>query len=1714
MGIFQEIINVLSVVIKKKNDLYVQCEENSTGKYSFFLKGISKSKSIFVDEKKLDLDNQESIENVNHLNQPTPKMVDRLIKEELDDHKKTNHSSNHEMYQESNMDNSQKAINLFNFIKGMNEIKKVTITDIDKHMMSLLFKDIPKNEEYIQIFSRDRSAQDDSDNNMTILSVKKPIMEPCPKPDSIIESWLESGWNNFRKSGNYIEEKQFSKVDGRIEVIKFIDDPIRKKIYDEWNGKRKIWVEEQKVLDKISTLFNTLVLQHIDLQANSETEEMIVANGILLDRENKEIRHPILTKRVRTEFDEENNIISIIDSDNPSELYISMLRGMNDLNHSQINSLNNILMEQDYHPLDTIDTPNFLKSVIHALSTDSVFSKNGILRDWNLNYRYLLYVQPMILVRKKLDGSIKAIESIIENIRETGDIPNHLLDIINGGQVDAPEEILDESIDEKLAAAGGENPDILLSKEANREQLEIAERIEKYNAVLVQGPPGTGKTHTIANLLGHFLAEGKSVLITSHTSKALNVLKEKINPGIRDLCVSVLNDSNKDMMESIDGITAHIDGSSSKYKIQMESKAQERNEIIKELAKNRRAIFNLINKEYNSISLCGEEISPADAAKFVAENQDLNYIPGKIRKNTPLPLSFDELIRLYKTNSNLSIHDEQELDADLPNIKELITPADFSDFWQKKKLVSKYIENIEKETGWTIESNLFDGSITFIMPSGRYEIADLSLENVEEFHSLFEAYRLCEPWLLSAATDGIKGGVYKNRWEKLSNEIKITVELLEKYIDISYGHSIDNSSFEYSPEGVEALEKINEKFSNGKKIGWLDRKLSKYIDSAMNEIRIDGKELSSTEDVAIVLSRYQLDNQRKKCAEFWDDLVKANEGPEFFELDGEEPERDAYRWINIYQKYLNWNQNDYLKLLDFIKKIGLDESVFEITSLDSERIQLEKQLRLVNYVLPKMMDCIKEVHKIKEINIALNEQLLILQKGNRVKSDLCKALFHETSEGNVEKYSNLFGQATELFNKYNELHDRRELIKRIEPVAHAWAKAINKREGIHGLDVVPNSIEEAWKWKQYSELLSDILKEPYDELQKKNISLSKKYRKITSEYAEISAWYHLIKRTESNITMRQALNGWKQTVQKIGKGTGKNAPQLKAEAKRLMAECQRAVPAWIMTVNKALDSLDPKQNRFDIIIIDEASQSDLSSMAILYMAKKIIVVGDDKQVSPMAVGIPVDQIKNLADEYLKGIMHISHLFDAKTSIYDIAATTFQPLMLTEHFRCVPEIINYCNNLSYNWKIKPLRDASSSKLVPAIVNYKVNGYCDNKVNIAEVDTIVALIKACIQQPEYDGKTFGVISMVGEEQANIISRKLLSELGPKIYQNRKILCGNSANFQGDERDVIFLSMVDSKSEEGPLRMRNEGADDSNKKRYNVAVSRAKDQLWVVNSLDSSNDLKSGDIRKDLIDYAKNPKAIENLHNQIVEKADSPFEIEVFSYLVKKGYHVTQQWPVGAYRLDMVVQYKNNKVAIECDGEKYHGADMIASDMERQTILERIGWKFIRLRGSEYYSDKENSMKRVIEDLNQLDIYPEESESKTQDRGDTELLERIKRCTSEMLKDNEWTEGRNETIASALNEKNQENDDIHGFLDTDSCLSKNANNQDENIKVHEESLVVSEEKVALPLIAKNQIQKKESKEISEIERSNKLEKSKKQNKEDPSYIVVGKNKSRCFK
>ena len=106
-----------------------------------------------------------------------------------------------------------------------------------------------------------------------------------------------------------------------------------------------------------------------------------------------------------------------------------------------------------------------------------------------------------------------------------------------------------------------ERQDLLLSKPANAEQIEIVRALERHRAVLVQGPPGTGKSHTIANLVGHLVAQGKRVLVTSYTTKALRVLREQMVEELRPLCVSVLDndlEGRTQMEQAVRGIVHRL----------------------------------------------------------------------------------------------------------------------------------------------------------------------------------------------------------------------------------------------------------------------------------------------------------------------------------------------------------------------------------------------------------------------------------------------------------------------------------------------------------------------------------------------------------------------------------------------------------------------------------------------------------------------------------------------------------------------------------------------------------------------------------------------------------------------------------------------------------------------------------------------------------------------------------------------------------------------------------------------------------------------------------------------------------------------------------------------------------------------------------------------------------------------------------------------------
>lgn len=1540
----------------------------------------------------------------------------------------------------------EKVLSLFKFIEELNKLKQRVVLRASDYPWFRPISSLPDDQENIKVYYRDRVEEEDTENTTDVLlSVHKPEFQSCPVPDSCLENWLEYGWNDYHHKAivkSFILRpldqvrfpKEVSKTDkARIDKENhtykefFSDSEKRIAAFHAWTAKRDIWAEKQKVLEDTRNFFSELYKVSIDLERESETLELVVADGFLRDRDLPVLDHPILTRRVKIRHDAAENTIYIEDTNVETELYTEMFQSMDEINLSSINHMRDDLHQNDYHPLDRNELPAFLKVFIHQLSSESIYAKEGIPDNWQKKERLLLYHNPCYILRKRMDGALKAIEQIIEHVEKTNEIPAPISDIVEGGKIDVPEATGEMSIEEQLAAVGGESIDILLSKEANKEQLEIARRIERYNAVLVQGPPGTGKTHTIANLMGHFLSQGKSVLVTSHTQKALSVLKDKVAPGLQSLCVSMLDDSNVDMEKSIDGITSYMSQYTSfELKKEMESLMQERKRIIQELAKVRKNLFSIINRECSGIVYNGEEISPSRAAEFVRENNEtLSYIPGMVRLYDPLPLTFAELSELYQSNCIISAEDESELNYDLPNPGDVLSPKDFEEKCSALNSAMAHLDAISENSGWKIQNLSNENKILITAPFGQLTLDYPETIAVNQLRNYVSAFPKIEPWMQHCAVEGHKGDAYRQLWTQLIQQIKNTSEYAERLAAEKFGKDVQ--IFSQDAGFADAMKQLWAKYKQRGTIGKLTLLFNKQLEIALNGATVNGQKPQTGEDCQLILHVMEMKSMRDLCSSYWNDLLSKHGVPAFYDLDATEPERVAKNYIPFIERYLDWFQKEYEVLTNRMSAVGLPcDMIFQRNMLDSEIVSTEKILAAIGNIIPKICDIFDVVQSIADIQKNLDENRNVLQIGKRIYSNVCKALLLAAETYDIHAYRIAFSTLEETYAKTNLKAKREDYLNRLELVAPQWADAIRDRNGIHGEAVAPRDIDDAWKWKQYYGIIEEITAEPFLDLQKRSLALSKEYRKITAKYAEKSAWYDLLRTTEHDISMKQALIGWKQTVKKIGKGTGKNAPMYRAKARELMVKCQSAVPGWIMPIGKALESLNPSTNKFDIIIIDEASQSDISSLAILYMGKKLVIVGDDKQVSPMAVGVQVDKINALKEMYIARKIPNAHLYDAKTSIYDIAATTFQPLMLHEHFRCVPEIIGFSNWLSYDFKIKPLRDCSNSALLPAVVNYRVaNGKRVGKTNPKEAKAIVALLRACMEQPEYAGKTFGIISLLGDEQVKKLQEEIYSHIDPKDIGERKILCGNASNFQGDERDVIFLSVVDCANGEGPVAKQAFGVDDAYRKRYNVAVSRARDQLWVVDSLDSANDLKPGDIRKMLIDYSLNPESVIISNAKIEEKAESPFESAVASFLAARGYHLAQQWKVGAYRLDRVVVCGKKKIAIECDGERrYSGEDKIREDMERQTILERLGWRFIRIRGSEYYRDPDKTMERVISELKNNGIEPEGAPvvQETETRG-TELLRRVKqRAFAIIHQDNGETDELDEcVIKAALDPKN---------------------------------------------------------------------------------------------
>ncbi len=413
---------------------------------------------------------------------------------------------------------------------------------------------------------------------------------------------------------------------------------------------------------------------------------------------------------------------------------------------------------------------------------------------------------------------------------------------------------------------------------------------------------------------------------------------------------------------------------------------------------------------------------------------------------------------------------------------------------------------------------------------------------------------------------------------------------------------------------------------------------------------------------------------------------------------------------------------------------------------------------------------------------------------------------------------------------------------------------------------------------------------------------------------------------------------------------------LEAEDFRPLLE---AFPCWCVTTYAVSGSLPMKPGLFDVAIIDEASQCDIAScFPILYRAKRAVIVGDDKQLPHLSF------LENAKEQSFMSKYEIADRYQLMwrfrtNSMFDIANYySMCPVLLDEHFRSLPPIINFSNKEFYAGRIRVMRQNNPNEKVLELVQVP-DGKVDSDAtrNLPEIEALVNRVHEIIIEDERNNPdkpiTIGIISPF-RAQVEQIKTSLGKVISDYMIQKHQIDIGTAHTFQGDERDVILASwaFANNSFPQSLTFLQKPNL-------FNVAITRAKNKMINFVSKDFT-DLPDGLFRSYLAyikEYEEKRTKITN--NEIDENTyKNSFEREVANTLRDLGYEVRAGVELGGVNADLVV---NNKFVLECDGVKDNVKSKM-KNMKKQAVIERCGFKVCRFSYREWLKSSEACVNRI--------------------------------------------------------------------------------------------------------------------------------------------------------
>ncbi|RYG67599.1 hypothetical protein EON80_13290, partial [bacterium] len=835
---------------------------------------------------------------------------------------------------------------IFRYLQALDQLRNPILRQVSEQRWHLSLSSLPEHESIAlsspQILSADDSLEaEDSDfissqgTNAeiegktivglrdglidTILRVRRPELTNAPRLPPALEGWVQ-GWEDPYGSPHQSASRSSSSgatppVGSLLE--NFASNPSRGQAWATWLEEWNEWSQSERPARQAMQLYEKFYEWHSTLSREGERYELMLGDGVLnWRRPEGGINHPLLLRRLDLQFDLDKNEFLLQETDSPVEFYSALFRGLTDVPGPTIRALRDEAKMPGVEPLGGEATDLYLKRLASRLSVRGEFCGTQRLKGEADHPR--LVRESFIFVRNRTLGFSSALESVLAHIEEGGEISEALWGVVG---VEAPPRVIDDS---KLAGGSlldaNEDESVLLSKAANVEQLAIARRLEEHGNVLVQGPPGTGKTHTISNLIGHLLAQGKTVLVTSHTTKALRVLRDQVVEPLRPLCVSVLDndvEGRHQLEAAVNAIVERLASDSALELVQQgQALAKQRSQFIRDLQDARAALLEARGGEYREIVVQGDTLSPSEAARIVAQGCGVNdWLPGPVTPGIPCPLSLLDLNSLYATNSAISPTDEEEMFLPLPETGQLPSAEAFAAMVESEKQFQGQ-ELSHGEGHWRPIDQT--GA-----PSG-INAALASLQSLQsQIQKAIKPLAEMQDWKLAAVAAGQAGGSEREIWNSLLSSIEAVraKSVAARESILTHGPELAGAIDMETQESV--LADICAHLQGGGNLGAVTLLLHRNWKPVMEATRVGGSKPTKKEHFEALLAMAQLARERKQLSARWDRQMAPLGAPAARELSSE-IEVGAGQFVPLIQGCLDWYSTAWGPIEEEMKKLGLD----------------------------------------------------------------------------------------------------------------------------------------------------------------------------------------------------------------------------------------------------------------------------------------------------------------------------------------------------------------------------------------------------------------------------------------------------------------------------------------------------------------------------------------------------------------------------------------------------------------------------------------------------------------------------------------------------------------------------------------------------------------------------------------------------------------------